>query len=437
MRGFSFLCLFCYNVFNMKFKKTVLKNGLTIITAPMPESLTVTVLTAVSAGSDYENEDNNGISHFLEHMCFKGTNKRNCSEINIELDSAGADSNAFTGNEYTGYYGKAHYKKLPILLDVVSDIYLNSQFPEDDIEKERGVILEEINMYEDLPQRKVWDYLDELMYKGEAAGRTVLGPAENIKKITREDFVNYKKDHYVAEGTTVIIAGKIDQKEVIKKAKELFKDISTTKKVKRKKTKFSQKSPQVSINYKKTDQSHLLFGFKTFAGDDDRNPALSVLTTILGIGMSSRLFTEMRDKRGLCYYTHANRVGYTDRGILAISSGVGNDKLEESIEVIMNECRKLCEEEVGPKELKKSKDLIIGKNAMSIEGSDDVAMYLGMSNVKFGEPKKMAEWNSKIKKVTSKDVKKMANLIFKNEKLNFAVIGPWKDDKKIKKLLNF
>lgn len=421
----------------MKFKKTVLDNGLTIITAPMMDSPTVTVLTAVATGSDYENESNNGISHFLEHMCFKGTNKRTCSEINIELDGAGAESNAFTSNEYTGYYGKAHYKKLPILLDVVSDIYLNSQIPEEDIEKERGVILEEINMYEDLPQRKVWDYLDALMYKGEAAGRTILGPAENIKKISREDFLNYKKEHYVAEGTTIAIAGNIDQKEVIKKVKELFKDIPTTKKSKRKKTKFSQKAPQISINYKKTDQSHLLFGFKTFDGSDDRNAILSVLVTILGGGMSSRLFTEMRDKRGLCYYTRASRVGYTDRGILAISSGVGNSKLEEAIEVIMNECKKLCNEEVSAKELKKAKDLRIGRTAMGLEGSDDIAMYLGLRNVEFGEPKKISEWNAKIKKVTADDVQKMAKFIFRNDKLNFAVVGPWKDDKKIKKLLKF
>lgn len=421
----------------MKFKKTVLENGLTIITAPMKDSPTVTVLAAVSTGSDYETEDNNGISHFLEHMCFKGTYKRSCSDINIELDSAGAESNAFTSNEYTGYYAKSHYKKLPVILDVVSDIYLNSKFPEDDIEKERGVILEEINMYEDLPQRKIWWILEEMIYKGEPAGRRILGPEENIKKINRDDFVKYKSEHYVAKGTTVVVAGNIDQKEVIKKVKELFKDIPTTNKKKRKKTKFSQKSPQISVTYKKTDQSHLLFGINTFNGKDKRNATVSVLSKVLGGGMSSRLFTEMRDKRGLCYYTFARPSKFTDRGLLTIGSGVGHSKLEEAIEVIMNELRKLRDVEVDAKELKKAKDYFIGTSAMNLESSDDIAMNVGLQNAKYGEIKKVNDWYREVRKVTSKDIKRLAKQIFKNDRLNFAVIGPLKDDKKIKKLLKF
>jgi predicted Zn-dependent peptidase len=421
----------------MKFKKTVLENGLTIITSPAVESQTVTVLTLVSTGSDYETVENNGISHFLEHMCFKGTDKRTCSEINIELDSAGATSNAFTSNEYTGYYAKAHHKKLPVLLDVVSDIYLNSTFPKDDIEKERGVIIEEINMYEDLPKRKVWDELASLMYKGEPAGRTILGPINNIKNISQEDFIKYKKDHYVAKGTTVVVSGKFDQSKVIKEIKNLFKDVDTNKKVKRKKTKFTQSKPQVAVKYKKTDQTHLLFGVNTFPIKDKRNITLSLLSTILGGGMSSRLFTEMRDKRGLCYYTFSHADRSTDRGILAVGSGVGHKKLEESVEVIMNEFRKLRDEEVSPKELKKAKDYLIGNMAMSLEGSDDVAMSLGMQELLKGDIKKPQEKFREIRKVTSADIKKLAKQIFVDNRLNFAAIGPLKDDKKIKKILKF
>ena len=421
----------------MKFKKTVLENGLTIITSPMADSPTVTVLTLVSTGSDYETVDNNGISHFLEHMCFKGTDKRSCSEINIELDSAGTTSNAFTGNEYTGYYAKAHHKKLPVLLDVVSDIYLNSTFPKDDIEKERGVIIEEINMYEDLPKRKVWDELFALMYKGEPGGRTILGPMENIKKIQQEDFINYKKDHYVAKGTTVVVAGNIDQGKVIKAVKRLFENVPTSSKKKRKKTSFSQSAPQIAVKYKKTDQSHLLFGINTFPIKDKRNMTLSLLSTVLGGGMSSRLFTEMRDKRGLCYYTFSHPDNFTDRGLLTVGAGVGNKKLEESVEVIMNEFRKLCDEEVDAKELKKAKDFLIGNTAMALEGSDDIAMSLGMQELMKGDIKKLQKKFSEIRKVTSKDIQKLAKQIFKNDRLNFAVIGPLKDDKRIKKLLKF
>jgi len=421
----------------MKFKKTVLNNGLTIITAPMPSSPTVTVLTLTSAGADYETPENNGISHFLEHMLFKGTETRTCADINIELDSAGATSNAFTGNAYTGYYSKAHYKKLPVLLDVITDMYLNAKLPEDDIEKEKGVILEEINMYEDLPARKVGNVLETLMFKGNAAGMPILGPAENIKKFDRDTFVKYREEHYVAEGTTVIVAGNFDQPEVLREVKKKFKDISTGKKGKKSKTKIKLDGPKMAMEYKKSDQSHLRFGFHAFKGDDKRVPVLKLLSVILGGGMSSRLFTEMRDNRGLCYYTGSGVYSTSDRGVLSIRSGVGNGKLEESVEVIMDECRKLCNEEVTQKELKKAKDYLIGNIAMNLESSDDIAEFLGLQEVVYKDIKRVTDKFSAVREVTAKDIQKMAKYIFKNERLNFAVVGPLKDDKKIKKLLKF
>jgi predicted Zn-dependent peptidase len=275
------------------------------------------------------------------------------------------------------------------------------------------------------------------MYKDEPAGRTILGPIENIKNINQEDFIQYKKEHYVAKGTTVVVSGNFDQGKVIKEIKDLFKDIPVSKKIKRKKTKFSQSKPQVSIKYKKTDQTHLLFGISTFPIKDKRNTTLSLLSIVLGGGMSSRLFTEMRDKRGLCYYTFAYADRSTDRGILAVGSGVGNKRLEESVEVIMTELKKLRDEEISPKELKKSKDYLIGNLAMSLEGSDDIAMSLGMQELLKGDIKKLQKKFSDIRKVTSKDIQKLAKQIFVNDRLNFSSIGPLKEDKAIKKLLKF
>lgn len=200
----------------MNYHKTILKNGLRVITVPMEKSPTVTVFVLVEAGSEYEEKEENGLSHFLEHMCFKGTKRRpNCSDLSQELDEIGAVYNAFTSNEYTGYYAKAQFDQVDKILDIVSDMYLNPILPQAEIEKERGVIIEEINMYEDLPQRKVQNVLSDLVYGDQPAGRTILGPKENINKFNREDFLNYRAKHYVAEATTLIVAGNFSETKIL------------------------------------------------------------------------------------------------------------------------------------------------------------------------------------------------------------------------------
>lgn len=417
----------------MKFKKKTLKNGLRIITAPMKDTPTATVMVYVETGSDYEDEKNNGIAHFLEHMLFKGTEKRTCEELNIELDSAGAASNAFTSNEYTGYFTKAHHKKLPKLIDVVSDIYLNSTLPDEDIEKERGVIIEEINMYEDKPNRKVWDLLCGLMYGDQPAGRSVAGPISNIKRFGRKDFIDYRKAHYVAEATTVIVAGNINEKEVFKLVEEKFSNISIAKKEKRSKTKESQRGPEIETLYKKTDQSHILFGFRAMPISHKDQAAVSVLGTILGGGMSSRLFRDMRDERGLCYYIYSYADLYTDRGVFLIGSGVNNKKLDESIDAILNQCKRITEETVPEKELKKAKDYLIGNFSMDLEGSDDVGGFIATQELLLGKVKKPQEVFKEIRSVSTEDVQRVAKKIFNLKGANLAIVGPIKESKKLEK----
>ena len=199
----------------MKFNKTILKNGLRVITVPMKDNPTVTVLMMVEAGSKYETKEINGLSHFLEHMCFKGTTKRpKAIDISQELDTVGAQYNAFTSQEYTGYYAKADFKHLDLLLDVVSDMYLNPIFEDKEIEKEKGVIIEEINMYEDLPHRKVQEIFMKLLYGDQPAGWDIAGTKDNIKNIKRSDFLDYRRKHYVPSATTLVVAGRFDEKKV-------------------------------------------------------------------------------------------------------------------------------------------------------------------------------------------------------------------------------
>ena len=307
----------------MNFKKTTLSNGLRVITIPVKDNPAVMVLVMVETGSNYETKAENGLSHFLEHMCFKGTTKRpKITDIAKELDGLGAQNNAFTSNEFTGYYAKAAKKHFFKLFEIVSDLYMNQTLPAEDVDKERGVILEEINMYEDLPQRKVGYVLAKLMYGDVPAGRSILGFRENIKKFKRSDFVNYRDKHYVASKTIVIVVGNINERIVLKEVKENFKNISTSKKIPKVKVIEKQKMPGLLIHQKKTDQTHMIMAFRAYSAKDKRIPALTLLAEILGQGMSSRLFHRLRDEMGACYYVRAEHDGGTDHGIFAISVGI-------------------------------------------------------------------------------------------------------------------
>ena len=234
-----------------KAKKKTYKNGLRVVTVPMKDNPTVTVLVLVGTGADYETKEINGISHFLEHMCFKGTIKRPTPrDISVELDGLGCQYNAFTGREMTGYYAKGDAKNFKQMFDVVSDIYLNSTFPETEMQKEKGVIIEELNMYEDMPQAHVQDLFEEVLYGDQPSGWRIVGTKENIKGMIRDNFVNYKKSHYVAENTLIVVAGNITNEEVYKEADKYFKNIHTGKSGKKAKTKDTQSEPEVLVKHK-------------------------------------------------------------------------------------------------------------------------------------------------------------------------------------------
>lgn len=414
----------------MKYKKTVLKNGLRIITVPLMDSQSAIGMVLVETGSDYEKKEQNGLSHFLEHMVFKETTNRTGDQIKLEIDSMGASSNAFTSNEFTGYYAKASKEKISKIIDFVSDMYLNPTFPQKDIDIERGVIIEEINMYEDLPQRKIVDLWQELLYPETPAGRSIIGPKENILSFNRNDFVEYHAQHYVPAKTVVVVGGGINEKEVISQIKSIFGAIENSKAVTRPKTKFIQTKPQTLITYKKTDQAHLIVGFRSFDQYNKKNHALKVAATVLGKGFSSRLFTKMRDELGLCYYTKAEVDTYTDRGAFIVRSGVTVARAQEALSVIMEEFKKLRDIKIQKEELQKAKDYLIGNFSIGLETSEDVADYFGFQELLHDEILKPKELIAKIKAVTSEDIQKVLKEIMKEKNLNFAIIGPFKESEK-------
>lgn len=419
----------------MKHKKTTLPNGLRIITIPMKSPAT-TVLVMVETGSNYETKEQNGLSHFLEHMCFKGTKRRPTSaHIAKELDSLGAANNAFTNQEYTGYYAKGSNRHAKKLLEIVSDLYLNPRIPEAELEKERGVILQEISMYEDLPQVQVWDVFMKLLHGDTPAGRPILGPASNIRRFRRVDFINYRQAHYVAKGTMVVVAGDVKPSEIEKEARKLFKDISEAKKHKKQKVTGRQARPAMLIRKKKTDQMHMVLGFRAYPANDKRMPTLEVLSSILGKGMSSRLFQKMREELGACYYVRTNIDDNTDHGFFAISTGIDSSRSEEILKVLLEECRKLMGEKVSESELAKAKEYLVGHMNMHLETSDAVANFYAIQEVVNHKLKNPEDWKKSIKAVTAADVQKVARDIFRNDKLNLAILGNAQNGAKLKKLL--
>ncbi len=422
----------------MKFTKTILKNGLRVITVPIKDNPAVTVLVMVEAGSKYETKEINGISHFLEHMVFKGTTKRpQASDISRELDSLGSQYNAFTSQEYTGYYAKVAPHHLDKALEIVSDMYLNPLFDEKEMEKEKGVIIEEIKMYKDLPHRHVHDVLERLLYGDTPAGWPITGPEENIRSFNKNHFVDYRNKNYVSKATTVIISGNIKEKEIIKKVENAFTTISTKQKSKKEKVKENQSKPEIEINFKETDQTHLALGIRTFSVFDKKNPTMKVLTTILGQGMSSRLFTKMRDELGICYYIRAHHDVSTDHGHLTIAAGLDNKRVEIGLEHILIELKRMKDEPVSEAELKKAKDYIAGTTMLELETSDSQAEYAAYQEVLKGKIELPEKNIADIQKVSSKDIQKLAKEIFVDEGLNMAIIGHFKDKNIFEKLLTF
>src|SRR3989344_4414579 len=385
----------------MKFLKKILKNGLRVITVPMKDNPTVTVLVLVEAGSKYENKNVNGISHFLEHMCFKGTVKRpKATDISKELDALGSQYNAFTAQEYTGYYAKTSARHFRQIFDIVSDVYLNSTFPEVEMQKEKGVIIEEIKM-------KV------------------------------EDFIEYKKKHYLQEATILVVAGAVTERQVLEEVNKIFKNVKRGNKGHKIKTKDIQSKPKVLVKFKETDQTHFVLGVRSYDLFSKKNAILSVLAGVLGAGMSYRLFVKLREELGVGYYVRAYNDACTDHGFFQISAGVDNKRIEEVLEAVLEECKKLKIEKVSKEELNKVKECLIGNMKLSLELSDDIANFYGGQELLKKEILEAEEKAKKIRKVTESQVQALAKSIFKNNKLNLALIGHFKEKVKFLKILKF
>ena len=420
------------------FKKTTLKNGLRIITVPEKESQSLTVMVLVGTGSKYEKRETSGISHFLEHMYFKGTKKRpSATAVAESLDRVGGIYNAFTAEDFTGYFAKVEASHFELALEWVSDILLNSTLPEKEIEKEKKVIAEEINIRKDDPIGYVQILWPKLLYGDQPAGWDIAGTKESISAVTRETLSRYLKTQYSASNTVISIAGKINSSGAIKKAQKYFLGISEESPLAKPKVIEKQTRPNVLLHERQTDQTHICLGVRGYNLFHPQRYAQELLSVILGEMMSSRLFIEVREKLGLAYHIRTNADENSDTGFLVTQAGIDNQRVDLAISTILGEYKKISRKKVPEVELKKAKENFKGKTALYLESSDAQASFCAFQELLEKEILAPQEIFKKIDKVSQNDILKVAGDIFRPEKLNLAIIGPFKDKAKFEKLLKF
>ena len=410
----------------LNFEKYELRNGVRVILVPNERAVSTIAQVLVEAGSKYETKRTNGISHFLEHMVFKGTKKRPSTKIIAEeIDNVGGQMNAFTGKEETGYWIKVPANHSSLALDVVADIFLNPLLNQEELERERGVILQEIAMYEDMPMRKVEDVFEELLYGDQPAGWSILGPLKNIERLQAKDLEKYRQDKYLPSRTVLTVVGNFDVLEMKNQIEKLFgQKIDGKKTVRRRFEKVRQVKPALQIFNKETDQTHLILGFRSVNIFSKKKYALSLLSSILGGGMSSRMFLRIREREGLAYYIHTASELNLDDGVFAVQAGVGHDNLKKVVKLILEEVKKIRDKKVPVKELQKAKDKLEGNVIMGLETIQSQAGFLGNQELFHKNVKTIDYILKQYDKVTVDDIQKVAQEIFKNPKLNLAVIGP-------------
>ncbi|MCX6785888.1 MAG: pitrilysin family protein [Candidatus Komeilibacteria bacterium] len=420
------------------YKLETLTNGLQLITAPRTDTQAVTVLVLVKVGSRYETEKLNGVSHFIEHLLFKGTAKRPTSlHISRELDGVGAEYNAFTAKDHTGYYIKVNKERLELALDILSDILFKPLFPAVEIERERGVIIEEINMYEDNPLMLIGDIFEGTIFANHPLGKRISGPKANIKAISRHEIIKFYREYYFNKKLILGLSGNYNQAE----AKKLINKYFSGQKISAPVGTFSgfsfkQSAPQLTLHYKETAQVQLALGFPAYKNTDHRVYPLMLLAVILGGGMSSRLFMEIREKLGLAYFVRAGVDLYEDTGSLIIQAGLEQTNITTAIKKILAELKKIKERGITPAELVKAREFIKGKLILQLEDSAALISWLAEQRLLTGKIDDLPEKLKKINRVSLAEVESVAAEIINFKRLNLALIGPFKNKAEFLKIIS-
>lgn len=413
------------------YEKATFNNGLTVASHYMPNRVSVSLGIWVKVGSRYERKNASGISHFLEHLLFKGTAKRSCEEIKQAIEGIGGSLNGFTSEELTCYLTKVPGKYLGLALEVLADMALNSRLASSDIEMERKVILEEIRMYKDLPGHLVVDLLTKLLWPGQPLGRNIAGEYESVKSITPKQLHDYKQKFYQLGNIFVIACGNLKHSQLLEECKRHLAASSARQTDRFALAYHKQTQPQLEIKVKDTEQTHLALGTHSMPRNHPARFSLGLLHIILGANMSSRLFREVREERGLAYEIGTSVKFFQDTGAFFVHAGVDNKRVLEALEVILEQLVKIKKEKVRLDEFKRAKEYYIGQLLLALEDTPDHMLWLGESSISLKKLLYPDQVIRRVQKVEPDDLKQVANKILQNRNLSLALIGPIKDkDKK-------
>jgi predicted Zn-dependent peptidase len=417
------------------FERHTLGNGLRVLTAPIPTAQSVSCFVMLAAGSRYETRESSGIAHFAEHMFFKGTERRpTARDIAGEVDSIGGEFNAFTGKEYTAYYVRCAAEHRNVALDVIVDMLRNSKFDAGEIDREKGVIIEEMNMYFDTPRDFVDGVYEELVYGDHPLGWDIIGRKETVQEATRDTFLDYIGHWYKPSRMVVGVGGRIGD-DLVERIGELLGDLADAPTGTPLPALASVNGSRVKVHTKASDQAHICLGVRSRPIVDPDRYVLMVLSTVLGGGMSSRLFTEVRERRGLAYYVFATNHAYTDAGSLYAQAGVDIDRIDDAVETVAAELRKIAAEAVPEEELRKAKSFAKGRFALQIESPHGLIMFGLRREVLEGQTPEPDEVIAGIEAVTADDVRRVAQDLIADNALRLAVIGPFEDADRFEQLL--
>ena len=419
----------------MSYERHTLDNGVRIVLAPMPQAQSVTVALMYAAGSRYETRETNGIAHFAEHMFFKGTENRPSSrDIAGEIDAIGGEFNAFTGKEYTGYYVRCAAEHRDTALDVLVDMLRHSKFAAEEIEREKGVIIEEMNMYFDTPRDYIGGVYEDLLYGDQPLGWDIIGRKDTVRGATRDAFMQYIERWYKPERLVVGIGGKIEG-DVTEAIEQHLGDLEPAETGEPDPVSANGNGSRVRVHTKQSDQAHIALGVPSYPITHPDRYALQLLATVLGGGMSSRLFTEVRERRGLAYYVFGTNHSYTDAGSLYAQAGVDINRIDDAVSTVAAELRRIADEAVPADELEKARSFAKGRFVLQLENPHGLIMYGLRKEVLEGQTVDPAEVLAELDKVTGGDVQRVARDLIDDRRLRLALIGPFDDAERFEKLL--
>jgi predicted Zn-dependent peptidase len=418
------------------FERQSLANGLRVLTAPLPHAQSVACFVMLAAGSRYERAENRGIAHFAEHMFFKGTERRPTSrDLTTLVDGIGGEFNAFTSKEYTGYYVRCAGADRDTAIDVLLDMIRHSKFDPEEIEREKGVILEEMNMYYDTPRDHIGTVYETLVFGDNPLGWETLGTKDTIRAASRDTFLDYITEWYTPERMVIGVSGMVGD-DLLPSLERLLGDMSANGRGAPAPAQLEKPAgPHVAIHHKDADQAHIILGVPSYPLEHPDRYALQLLATVLGTGMSSRLFLEVRERRGLAYYVYGANHSYTDAGSLYAQAGVDLNRIDDAVSVIVEQFKRMAEEPVPADELEKSRSLAKGRFVLSTESPQGLVMFGLRREVLEGEAMEPAKLLAKLDEVTVEDVQRVARDLIASDRLHLAVIGPFEDDERFRKLL--